>query len=163
MSTTSGAERNEGMVASGLPAERKPVSPCWRFADLSVLAVWVLVTRFTLLHHEKWADEAQAWLLARDLKLSTLSFKELRYEGCPGLWHSLLWLAQRLFHVPYSGLGVIGLVCATAGAALLLLRAPFPRYVRWLLVFSLHGVPVRCDRAPVCTASFAGICGRAVL
>jgi hypothetical protein len=45
-------------------------------------------------------------------------------------------MAQRLFHVPYSGLGVIGLLCAIGGVALMLLRAPFPRYVRWPLAFS---------------------------
>ncbi len=111
-------------------------SPPWRFADLFVFVIWLLVTSFTLLHHEKWGDEAQGWLLARDLDLSTLWFKELRYEGSPGLWHSVLWISQRLFHIPYSGLGAIGLLCAAAGVALLLLRAPFPRYVRWLLAFS---------------------------
>jgi hypothetical protein len=64
----------------------------------------------------------------------------LRYEGCPGLWHSLLWLAQKVFHVPYSGLGAIGAVCAAGGAALVLLRAPFPRPLRWLLLFSYYMV-----------------------
>ena len=119
------------------PAAHQPgSSSLWRIVDLSVLAVWVLVTGVTLSHHEKWADEAQSWLLARDLDLRTLWFKELRYEGHPGLWHTMLWLAQHLFHVPYSGLGVIGLLCATGGVALLLLRAPFPHYVRWLLAFS---------------------------
>jgi hypothetical protein len=118
-------------------SKQQPISlSAWRIADLSVLGLWSLVAAFTLLHHEKWADEAQAWLLARDLDLSTLWFRELRYEGTPGLWHSLLWLAQRLFHVPYSGLGAIGLLCAAGGIAVMLLRAPFPRPVRWLLAFS---------------------------
>jgi hypothetical protein len=112
----------------------------WRLADLSVLGVWLGVVGVTLSHHEKWADEAQAWLLARDLDLRALWFSELRYEGNPGLWHFILWLAQRLFHVPYSGLGVIGLLCAAAGIALMLVRAPFPRYVRWLLAFSSYVV-----------------------
>jgi hypothetical protein len=112
----------------------------WRLADLSVLGLWLLVVAVTVFHHEMWADEAQAWLLARDLNLRTLWFSELRYEGNPGLWHFLLWLAQRLFHVPYSGLGVIGLLCAAAGIALMLLRAPFPRPVRWLLAFSYYMV-----------------------
>ena len=112
----------------------------WRLADFSMLGIWSLVVAVTLFHHEKWADEAQGWLLARDLDLRTLWLSELRYEGTPGLWHSLLWTAQRLFHVPYSGLGVIGLLCAAAGTALLLLLAPFPRHVRWLLAFSYYMV-----------------------
>ncbi len=111
-------------------------SSWWPIADLAVLGVWIVVTYFTLLHHEKWADEAQAWLLARDLDLPTLWFKELRYEGCPGLWHTILWVAQHWFHARYADIGLIGLACATAGVAFMLWRAPFPRPLRYLLAFS---------------------------
>jgi hypothetical protein len=108
----------------------------WRIADSGVLALWLAVAGFTLAHHEKWSDEAQAWLLAKQLSLPTLWLKELRYEGSPGLWHTILWFAQHWFHLPYSSIGVIGLVFATAGAAFLLFKAPFPRPLRWLLAFS---------------------------
>jgi hypothetical protein len=101
-----------------------------------VFGIWASVVGITLRHHEKWADEAQAWLLARDLSLPTLWFKELRYEGSPGLWHSILWVGQHVFHAPYSALGVIGMICAAAGVLVLLRYAPFPRPIRWLLVAS---------------------------
>jgi hypothetical protein len=114
--------------------------PWGRLADLSALGVWLTVVSITLSHHEKWADEAQAWLLARDLDLQTLWFRELRYEGCPGLWHSILWAAQHIFHMPYAALGAIGAVFAMAGVALMLFKAPFPRPVRWLLTFSYYMV-----------------------
>jgi hypothetical protein len=105
-------------------------------ADFVVLGAWIAVAGFTLHYHEKWADEAQAWLLARDLDLRTLWFRELRYEGSPGLWHTLLWVAQHVFHARYSSLGTIGMCCATAGVALMLFKAPFPRPIRWMLAFS---------------------------
>jgi len=108
----------------------------WRIADATVLGLWILVTNFTLLYHEKWADEAQAWLIARDLDLRTIWFHELRYEGTPGLWHTILWIAQHVFHLGYNSIGYIGLAGATAGAALLIFKAPFPRYVRWPLAFT---------------------------
>ncbi len=111
-------------------------SPWWRVADCAVLAAWIAVTVFTLRYHEKWADEAQAWLLARDLSLKTIWFHELRYEGTPGLWHTILWIAQHVFHAGYGALGPIGLVCATAGVAVLIFKAPFPRYIRWPLAFT---------------------------
>ncbi len=111
-------------------------SPWWRIADCGVLAVWIAVTAFTLRYHEKWADEAQAWLLARDLSLKAIWFHELRYEGTPGLWHTILWIAQHVFHAGYGALGPIGLVCATAGVAVLIFKAPFPRYIRWPLAFT---------------------------
>ena len=101
-----------------------------------MFGLWVAIVGFTIQHHEKWADEAQGWLLARDLDLRTLWFHELRYEGTPGLWHSILWMAQRVFHAPYNSIGYIGMAFATAGVALVLFKAPFPRPLRWLLVFS---------------------------
>jgi hypothetical protein len=110
--------------------------PWWRIADLGVLGLWVATVGFTIQHHEKWADEAQAWLLSRDLDLRTLWFHELRYEGTPGLWHTILWVAQRVFHARYDSLGYIGAVCALAGVALVLFKAPFPRPLRWMLVFT---------------------------
>jgi len=124
-------------LAESLPSPLVRESSLWRQTpEFLVLAAWAGVVGFTLSYHEKWADEAQAWLLARDLDLYTLWFKELRYEGSPGLWHTILWVAQHLFHAPYAAIGIIGMVCATAGVALMLFKAPFPRPLRWLLVFT---------------------------
>src|SRR5271157_3733077 len=128
---------------AGNPAEDRPFVeplpsqvPWWRIADFGVLGLWIVTVAFTLRYHEKWADEAQAWLLARDLDLRTLWFHELRYEGSPGLWHTILWVAQRVFHARYDSIGYIGAVCALAGVAALLFLSPFPRPIRWLMALS---------------------------
>lgn len=101
-----------------------------------MLVAYSSVVLWTLQYHEKWADEAQAWLIARDLDLQTIWFHELRYEGSPGLWHTILWIAQHVFHAKYEALGYIGAVFAIAGAAVLLFLAPFPRIIRWPLAFT---------------------------
>ena len=106
---------------------------CCRFR---CLGLWIALTGFTLSYHERWADEAQAWLIARDLSLWRIFSYELRYEGSSGLWHLILWVAQRIFHAPYDALGAIGFAFATAGVAFLIFFPPFPRALRWLLVFS---------------------------
>ena len=124
------AVSDSGHVASPV------ASPWWRIADFGVLGLWAAVVGFTLHYHEKWCDEAQAWLFARDLSLSRLWFYELRYEGSPGLWHTILWIAQHAFHAPYAVLGPIGMACGAGGAAYLILKAPFPRYLRWPLAFT---------------------------
>jgi hypothetical protein len=121
------------ILSSGAPTA---AARWWRIADLGVWGVWIAVVSFTLRYHEKWADEAQAWLIARDLDLKTIWFHELRYEGSPGLWHTILWIAQHVFHARYEALGYIGMAGAAAGVALLIFKAPFPRYIRWPLAFS---------------------------
>jgi len=108
----------------------------WKIGDGVMLLAYTGVVLWTVGYHEKWADEAQAWLIARDLDLRTIWFHELRYEGSPGLWHTILWIAQHVFHVGYDSLGYIGVAFAIAGAAVLLFKAPFPRIVRWPLAFT---------------------------
>lgn len=107
----------------------------WKMAVLAALAVWLLVVGA---HHEPWADESQAWLISRDSSLVSLFTENVRYEGTPGLWHLVLWLAIRC-GLPFGGLYLISLGCALAGAALLVWRAPFPAPLRALLAFSYFG------------------------
>ena len=115
-----------------------PESPShWsRIADITVFGIWLMVVGIVLQRHEPWADESQAWLLARDLDLKAIWFHELKYEGSPGLWHTILWIAQHWFGAPYAAMGPIGAACAAAGVAFILWKAPFPRPLTYLLVFS---------------------------
>jgi hypothetical protein len=85
--------------------------------------------------HERWADEAQAWLLARDSSLLDLWTGLLRYEGTPGLWHTLLH-ALTSVGLPYEALGIVSGGLGIAGAWLLLRYAPFPLWVRVTLPFT---------------------------
>ena len=48
--------------------------------------IYALVVVLMVLHHEPWADEAQAWLLARDASLWDLWTRLMHYEGSPGIW-----------------------------------------------------------------------------
>ena len=117
-------------------APEKTTRDPWRIGDVGVLLAYSGVVLWTIQYHEKWADEAQAWLIARDLDLWTIWFHELRYEGSPGLWHTILWIAQHVFHAGYGSISYIGAVFAIAGAAVLIFVAPFPRYIRWPLAFT---------------------------
>ena len=93
---------------------------------LAIYAAWVIGVG---LHHEAWFDEMQAWLLARDNSFATLIGTYARYEGTPGLWHAILWVAARA-GLPFGAIWVLSVSCAIVAAAVVLWRAPFPLPLR---------------------------------
>ncbi len=107
-----------------------------RALDGVVFAAYTAIVSIGVVHHEPWADEAQAWLIARDMPFWKMIFSEMHYEVAPGSWHALLWVAQHWFHAPYASFGWIAAAFAIAGAALLIFAAPFPRIARYLMASS---------------------------
>jgi hypothetical protein len=101
-------------------------------AALSVLGCALLTIGS---RHTPWFDEAQAWLLARDNSPWSLLAHWVRYEGSPGLWHTLLWVFMHC-GLPYSKLYCISALAACLGAGIILYRAPFPFWLRLGISFS---------------------------
>lgn len=110
----------------------------WRCLDAAVLVGYAAGVSTIVAHHEPWADEAQAWLVARDLPFWKMLFSQMRYENSPGLWHVILWMAQHVFHAPYPAMNWIGAALATCGTVVLIFTAPFPRLARYLIAFSYY-------------------------
>ena len=111
-----------------------------RFA---VFALYVAVVVFTLCHHENWRDEAQAWLLARDLSVAGL-IDQMAYEGHPCLWHLLLMPFAKL-GFPYGTINIISAGIVFAAAAWMLWKCPFPLILQIPALFGsafLYYMPV---------------------
>jgi len=85
--------------------------------------------------HEPWADEAQAWLIARDMSFLHMVLHGVRYEGSPALWDSILWVLIRL-HASFAAMHWVAGGFAAAGIVILLRYAPFPRLLRLFLPFT---------------------------
>jgi hypothetical protein len=107
----------------------------WKRRDLAVWLAYILMLAFTVPWHEPWNDEAQSWLLARDLSLPQLLFHALRYESHPPLWYLILWIPAHL-HIGYFIFCWISAAIAAAGIYVLLRLSPFPFYLRAILPFS---------------------------
>ena len=103
--------------------------------ESALLALYTAILAFTIPYHEPWADEAQAWLIARDNSLWQILRYRLHYEGHPGLWHVLLHLFQQLGG-RYSAIDYFGAAFAVAGIAIFLRYSPFPLLLRILLPFT---------------------------
>lgn len=101
-----------------------------------LIAIYAVAVGFTVLHHEPWADEAQAWLIARDLPFGRM-LSQLHYEGTPGLWHSLLWALSHS-GLPYGSMAWASWLAAVAACWFLLTYAPFPLLIRALIPFTFY-------------------------
>jgi hypothetical protein len=106
-----------------------------RWPEWLTLISYAALVAFAIPYHEPWTDEAQAWQLARSLPLSTLFQTYIRYEGSPGLWHFLLWILNRA-NVSYAGMHWICGAIAVAATSILVLKSPFPRYLKLSLPFT---------------------------
>ena len=103
--------------------------------EIAILAGYAVLVASAIAHHEPWADEAQAWQLARNLSLHDLFVTYLHYEGHPILWYVLLRILC-LTDISYMGMHWICGAIGVAGTALFLFCSPFPNYLKALLPFT---------------------------
>ena len=114
-------------------------------AHVIICAVYCLVHLYVIFHHEHWMDEAQAWVIAKNLSVVEM-FKILCTEGHPCLWF--------LFLMPFAKLGLsfyyfsfISLTIMTIAAYVFLNFASFSLIVKTGVLFSsvfLFYNPVVC-------------------
>jgi hypothetical protein len=106
-----------------------------RWPEWATISAFAAVVAFAIPYHEPWTDEAQAWQIARSHSIRALFQTYIRYEATPGLWHFLLWILNHA-HVSYAGMHWICGAIAVASTSLLVLKSPFPRYLKLTLPFT---------------------------
>lgn len=102
--------------------------------NIVITVVYFLLHLFVILRHEHWCDEAQAWLITKNLSLFEM-FRILPTEGHPCLWF--------LFIMPFAKLGLsfdhvsfISLAVMTVTVYLFLTYSPFSLMVNIGILFS---------------------------
>jgi len=121
----------------GLRVVTKDRETGWGFTAL-VCSAYLVFLIWMHVHHEMWRDEVHSWTLSRLAQ----SFGELIsgdrvYEGHPPLWFWYLH-AGSLFIKPAWGLQAATIAAAWGGAVLLLRYAPFPRFLKVLLLCTYY-------------------------
>lgn len=106
------------------------------FGILETIAfiVYIVLILTITMNHECYEDEAQSWLIARDLNFIEI-VQQMKYEG-----HSFLWL---FLIAPFAKLGFpveiqsyIASLFAIATVYLILKKSPFNKLTKVLLTFS---------------------------
>ena len=93
--------------------------------------------------HEAWEDEAQAWLIARDLDFLQI-IEQMKYEGHSFMWHYLLAFFAKS-GLPYIFTNVLMFIFAGIICLLVLIKAPFKKLTKILILFSsvfLYYMPI---------------------
>ena len=88
--------------------------------------LYALLTLFFVLHHEIWADEAQVWLIVKNLSIPEM-LKHLVNEGHPCFFYLLVYPLAKLNFSIFSMQILCWLSCA-ASVFLLLTFSPFNRF-----------------------------------
>lgn len=113
------------------------MKPFSRRLAVFFLALFILLSLVTVLRHEMWRDELQAWLLAKE----QTSFGDLsqagRYEKHPLAWYVGLFLLGRLTGSPLA-MQLLHVGLAALSAWLVLRFAPFSQVQKVLLIFSYY-------------------------
>ena len=124
--------RKASGIFQKLFCERTTPAPRWL---LIILAIYIVIGFYTAAHHEGWFDEAQAWLMARELSPWELIAHHSRYEGCPPMWHLIL-MAPAKIGVPFEFISLFSLAIASIGIYLILFHSSLPLGFRVLIPFS---------------------------
>lgn len=110
-----------------LKLERLP----WNFI---LLMSFIAFTYLNLMLHTPWLDEAQSWMIARDVPLKDL-MAMLRYEGHPPLFYLLI--------MPFAKLGAtffaaeyINWIATVGAAAVLIYKCKLPFWFKFFFLFS---------------------------
>lgn len=107
-----------------------------RLIAIALLGLYAAGTLYTGVHHEPWRDEADSWLVVRDLPLAGI-FQWTRNAGTPALWYVLLkplvWLG-----LPFQSQMLLHLAIAWTSMGILFFRAPFSWPVKILSAASYY-------------------------
>lgn len=101
---------------------------------LTVFVIYLVFNMVLLTHHELWRDEANVWLIGREMTPLQL-FREIKYQGHPCLWYLVVMPFARA-GLSCRMIGVISYLVMAATAGLFLKKAPVNTAVRAITVFS---------------------------
>lgn len=98
--------------------------------------LFVTSTLFIGIHHEYWTDEAQSWLIARDVNVNGL-FRVMAYEGSPILW-PLVLKCFIFLGLPYRMLFIVPFLFSTIGVWLIIYRSKLPTPISITIPFTYY-------------------------
>ncbi|MGK7930490.1 MAG: hypothetical protein AB4041_03505 [Microcystaceae cyanobacterium] len=119
-----------------IPLKKTVESPILRHPN-SLFIFWLcfaIIGLFGVLHHAMWRDELNGWLIARDSESLRQFLYNIRYEGHPVLWYSLLAILNQVTHNPVI-MQVFHWFLALSSISIFILFSPFSKLQKTLFIF----------------------------
>src|SRR4030095_2124639 len=102
-----------------------------------IFGFYLLVSLYTMAHHELWFDELHSWNIAKGSRSLGDLISNIRYEGHPPLWYTILWSISKFTHnLVY--IQAVHLMMAASIVFLILFFSPFPFTTRMLMPFGYY-------------------------
>lgn len=102
--------------------------------NLIVMILYSICSLVILMFHESWRDEAQSWLIVKDLDFLEI-IQQMKYEGHFLLWYIIIMPFAKL-GLPYETTKIISWVIVNISVWLILKNAPFKWWIKTLFIFS---------------------------
>lgn len=97
----------------------------------------MLVSGYTMAHHEPWGDEVFTWNIAKSSGSYPQLIENRKFEGHPPVWVTILWVISKFTHkVGYMQL--VQWVIASLAAGLIIFYSPFPTLTKVLVCFGYY-------------------------
>ena len=102
---------------------------------LIILILFIVLSTMISFKHEYWADEAFAWLIARDASIIDIFKTEAALSGHPILFFLIIKSFQ-ILGLTYKYFHIISILFSTLGVALFLWKSDFKWYIKCLIPFT---------------------------
>lgn len=103
-----------------------------------VFLLYLVLTLILVLNHEFARDEAQVWLIVKNLDVGGI-IKQMQYEGHPCLWHLIINVFAEL-GFSYNVIGIISWIFALLSVWLILYKSSFNKITKVLICFNISFV-----------------------
>lgn len=119
------------IVGAGMTNRKKQIS---KMVPAAIFIAWIIFNGILLVRHELWRDEANVWLMAKNLNPLQL-FAEIKYQGHPCLWY-LLVMPFAKAGLPFQTISVLSFLIMAVSAGLFLWKAPTRMLTKAICLFS---------------------------
>lgn len=105
-----------------------------KIKNLIIFTIYTIILIVAALHHEPWRDEAQSWLIAKNLNFIDI-ISQLKYEAHPFMWYYLLRMFS-ILNLQYNYITIIPVFLNLIATYILLNKTKLNTFTKIIIIFS---------------------------